>query len=280
MWADRQYSYVPPSSSGFPRSMMRDLLISLIAVSVLQFVGNLLLEGGVTEFFGLSRLGLSRGYIWQPVSYIWLHGGLLHLLLNLLGLYVFGRDLEQVIGSRSFLRLFIGSGLAGGLGWIVLSGSTGAVCIGASGAVFGILGAFTAFYPERRITLLVFFVLPVTLAAKWLALGLAVFTLFSLMGGGGQVAHAAHLAGGVVGYIYARQRQGLGWLPYVGGGSFFKKLRMRRSRRRFTMMHDNEDLPPSPEIIDEILEKLHRRGLRSLTERERRILDRASRHMR
>ncbi len=282
MWADRQYDYYSgPPRPAFPPSMMRSLLISLIAVFVVQLLADAFLQGGFSAVFGLSRWGLGRGFIWQPVTYIWLHSGrnLFHLLFNLLGLYVFGRDLERAIGSKAFLWLFTGSGLAGGLGWVVLSGAPGAVCIGASGAVFGIMAAFATFYPERRITLLLFFVIPVTLAAKWLALGLAAFTLFALFGTDGQIAHAAHLGGGLAGYLYARRRIGLPWLPrfslrglFAGGG-----WRRRSQKRNLRLMPDDEDLPPSPEIVDEILEKLHREGLPALTARERRILERASR---
>ena len=259
---------------------MRNLLISLVVVFVVQLLADVALKGGFSAVFGLSRWGLGRGFIWQPITYIWLHSGqnLFHLLFNLLGLYVFGRDLERAIGGKAFLWLFVGSGLAGGLGWVILSGAPGAVCIGASGAVFGIMAAFATFYPERKITLLLFFVLPVTLSAKWLALGLAAFTLFSLFGTDGQIAHAAHLGGGLAGYLYARRRIGMPWLPRFSLRGLFRGGRRWRKRQGHNLRFmDDDDLPPSPEIIDEILEKLHREGLPALTERERRILERASR---
>ena len=259
-------------------AVVRALLLATAAVYVLQLVADRMTGGVFTALFGLSRAGLRQGGLWQPVSYLFLHGSLMHLLMNLLGLYVFGRELEETLGARRFCGLYFGGGALAGLGWLLISGRAGGPCIGASGAVFGVMGAFAALFPERRITLLLFFVLPVTMTARVLVIVLAAVAVLLLMGGGGNAAHAAHLVGGVAGYAYGRpwRRRG-GWAG--GGGSLGERLADWRARwrRRALKLVAPEELPPDPEEVDRILEKIKVQGLDRLTRRERRALERASR---
>ncbi len=120
---------------------------------------------GLYDLFALSFDGIRRHYYWQPITYMFLHGGFTHLLFNMFTLYFLGPETERSMGSRHFLALYLLSGLLGGLGWIWLSPHPYAACVGASGAIFGILAAFATLYPRRRLTLLIFFIFPVTLQA-------------------------------------------------------------------------------------------------------------------
>ncbi len=266
----------------------------LLQVTVGVFVLGFLLwpqPGGdfspLEQAFGLSRRGLAAGRVWQPLTYLFLHGGFMHLLGNMLGLYFFGSELERRLGSRRFLLLYFGAGVLGGLGWLLLSAGDTTVCIGASGAVFGIIGAFAALYPHRQITLLVFFVLPVTLKARTLALIIGAMSLLLLRGNTGGIAHAAHLAGGVAGYLYGMRIGGghvPGW-PGESGRQWWQGLSSLRARMRrqqfkvFTTPLEDEG-PVDWNEVDRILVKVKTLGMGSLTRGERDVLDRASRQVR
>jgi membrane associated rhomboid family serine protease len=135
---------------------------------------------------------------WTPITYMFVHGGLWHLFFNMLSLYFFGTRVEDRLGSRRFIALYMLSGLGGA----ALSFLTPTVAIvGASGATFGVFLAYAMFWPHDRI--LIWGVIPVE--ARVLVL---LTTLYSLWGGtgsfGGQIAHWAHLGGYAAAYLYLR----------------------------------------------------------------------------
>lgn len=153
------------------------------------------------RLFGLSWAGLQRGFLWQLITYQFLHWNLLHLLVNLFGLWFAARSLEPLLGGRRFLMLYLGSGVVGGLLQILLVPDS--LLIGASGAVCGLIATFAALFPELRITALVFFVLPVRLQAKWLGYAIVVLsTVFLLTGFAPGIGNAAHLGGAIAGYAF------------------------------------------------------------------------------
>jgi len=258
------------------------LLIANFSVFGLQLISDVLAGGSYSEtsfsaIFSLSWWGLRHGRFWQPLSYMFLHGGILHLLFNMLMLYVFGRDMEGKLGPRRFLLLYLACGVIAGTGWLLISGSGKDHCLGASGAVFGIMGAMAAIYPHRRITLLIMLVFPVTMTMRMLAIALGSIALVSLLSSDGNIAHAAHLAGGLAGYLY-------GYQVAIGRGMdprnwFRVRPRRRRGRGHLTILDlpEEEDAAPSPDEVDAVLDKLQREGMAGLTSRERRILERASR---
>jgi len=132
---------------------------------------------------------------WSILTYQFLHAGAMHLLFNMIGLFFFGPRLEVRLGSRHFLGLYLGSGIAGAL----LSVFTPNVAIvGASGAVFGILLGFARYWPQERIY--IWGVLPVP--ARILVIVLAVMSIWLGIGGGGNIAHFAHLGGFLGGWLY------------------------------------------------------------------------------
>jgi membrane associated rhomboid family serine protease len=156
----------------------------------------------------VPRLALSEP--WTVVTYMFLHGGLMHLAFNMLALFFFGPRIEERIGGRSFAILFFLSGITGALLSMFFSGSP---IIGASGGVFGVMLAFAWYWPEERIFL--WGVLPVP--ARILVIGTTVLALFGGFGGRGDgVAHFAHLGGYAGAFLYLR------WLE--------------RGRRRFKEM--------------------------------------------
>lgn len=264
---------------GLP-GMVKVLAIANVVVFLIQSAVDALtpgpfLLGAFSDLFGLSFAGLSQGLVWQPLTYLFLHGNIWHLLFNMLALVMFGSALERDLGSRRFLGLYLMTGLIGGLGWLTIqtaSVGTVGVCVGASGAVYGILGAFAALHPRERIQLYIMLVLPVTMTARTLALLLGVTALVLTVINEGNVAHAAHLAGGIAGWLTAR-RIGKGDAGHEAGAMARHRTRMKK---KLKMIVNREAAPPSPEEVDRILDKINQQGLGSLTQLERRMLERAS----
>ena len=152
-----------------------------------------------TTWFALSVEGLRHGFVWQLLTYQFMHGGWLHLLLNCWAIYVFGREVEETLGRNSFLTLYFTSGVIGGLfqalAGVLLGGSFAAPVVGASAGAFGLVAAFATLYPERPLMLLLFFIIPLSMRAKFLLLFSAIITLFGLVFPMDNIAHAAHLGG-------------------------------------------------------------------------------------
>lgn len=191
--------------------------------------------------FGLCPPLLADGFIWQGVTYMFLHGSWLHLLLNSLTVLLFGSAVEMELGSRRFLRVFLLGGLVGGLAWAAFDlgvmrlaasdltlapvwvgavvsralahrGVTPdglAICIGASGGVFALIGAYAAIFPKRRIMLFVGW--PLVLKARTVAMLLGVATVAFAIYGLGNVAYLTHLFGGLAGYGYGLRLAAAGW---------------------------------------------------------------------
>lgn len=259
---------------------VRIILVATIAAFLIQLVANLITPHIYAETFGLSLDGLRDGRIWQPITYLFVHDGVLHIIFNLIGVFFFAPDVERAMGSLRFTLLYLACGIVGGLGWLFLS-HPGEVCVGASGAVFGVLGAFAALFPSRQVTLLLFLIFPVTVTAWGLAVILGLVSFALLLSSAGGVAHAAHLGGGLLGFLWgyriARQdaaglvyepRRWLCWIP------------MPRRRRRLRIVRATDLEPPSEKEVDEILDKIGSHGFGSLSEDQRDVLDRASRSYR
>ena len=154
--------------------------------------------------YALSQEGLAEGRWWQFFSHAFLHGNLLHLALNMIGLWVPGRIVERVMGSGRFVALYFISAMAGGVAQMVFSGSN-SMLVGASGAVCGVILAFTTIFPEAERTFLIFFILPLRLRAKYLGWGITMSSfLFLVLNFEPWIGHAAHFGGCVAGYLFAR----------------------------------------------------------------------------
>lgn len=267
---------------------VRFLLIANGIVFVLQWIAGFWFIG----LFSLSSAGIRHLFLWQLVTYMFLHGGFWHILLNMLGLFFFGPETERTLGTRRFVALYLVSGILGGIGWLLLTGNQTGICLGASGAIFGVLGAFAALFPDRPVTLLVFFVLPVTMRARTLAIGLGLFTLLAMIGQPGHIAYAAHLVGGLAGYgyIHFMFQRGLSapmWNPrqwIYGARRAINHLYWRWHRRKFKVISSpsawEDDQEPSQQEVNAVLEKISKWGMNHLTRREQDILNRASRRRR
>ena len=249
----------------------------IIAINVIVFFLQLICGAAHFTYFedylALSAAGLRRGFLWQAVTYMFLHGGIWHILINLFILWFFGREVEYFIGPKYFTRLYFMAGIFGAALWFVFNFNSYAPVIGASAAVLGCVIAFATLFPDREVTLLVFFILPVSLKAKYLALVAIAFDVVPLLQGTDLgVAHLAHLGGAAFGYLYIKQL-GYGttprWLAWFQNAAARLKPRPRPSPRNMS----SEEFVR--EEVDPILDKIAREGMQSLTRRERKILESA-----
>jgi membrane associated rhomboid family serine protease len=152
-------------------------------------------------FHGIGFLPLEPGkfYIWQPITYMFLHGNLSHLFFNLFALWIFGQSIETLWGTRRFVTYYFLCGIGAALLHMLVAPNP---VIGASGGVFGILLAFGVLFPNREIFLLF---PPIPIKAKYLVIGYGAFELFNgVFSTQSGVAHFAHLGGMVVGYFLIR----------------------------------------------------------------------------
>lgn len=175
-----------------------------------------------------------RLWLWQPVTYMFVHGDLMHILFNMLGVWMFGVELERMWGTHFFLRYYAVTGLGAAattLLWSLLPMDVStqiyyAVTFGASGAVYGLLVAFALYYPDRPILMFLLFPIP----AKYFVLIIGAIAFMASAGsGGGGVAHTAHLGGLVVGYLYLRGSRGI----VSDLKSRYLRWKMQRLRKRF-----------------------------------------------
>ena len=166
-------------------------------------------------YFALSVEGLRHGFVWQLLTYQFMHGGLLHLLLNCWAIYVFGREVEETLGRNRFLTLYFTSGVIGGLfqalAGVLFGGHFAAPVVGASAGAFGLVAAFATLYPERPLMLLLFFIIPVSMRAKFLLLFSALLTVFGIVFPTDNIAHAAHLGGMITGIVFVRYASHWHW---------------------------------------------------------------------
>ena len=237
---------------GFITPGVKVLVLVCAGVFLVETLASLL--GGSTavnwiiKWFGLIPSAVVPGLrIWQPFTYIFLHGGLMHLLINMLMLWMFGRDLELIWGRRRFYNYFFLCGVGAGLINVLVKTiplffgrpPSDIPTIGASGAIFGILIANAILFPDRRIWL---FPLPVTIPMRPYVAVMGAIEFFGTLGAGGDnIAHICHLGGMLIGWLYLRR------------GSFLHRFRNtysdwrhERNRRRFEIyMRNHKNEPPS-----------------------------------
>ncbi|MBU1925288.1 MAG: rhomboid family intramembrane serine protease [Candidatus Omnitrophica bacterium] len=206
--------------------------------------------------------------VWQLVTYLFLHQGLWHLVINMLMLWMFGSVIENIWGSRQFLFFYFFCGAGAGLCSFLFSGSSFMPVVGASGAIFGILVAYALMFPDNIILLFLIFPMKMRHAILVLA-GINLLGAVSASGGG--IAYFAHLGGGLFGYLYLRGEHLKRKFAY---GNIFKNRKYSRSKK--TPQRDN---PPAEldKEVDVILDKISRNGINSLSDGERKILELKSR---
>lgn len=287
----RRTVYRPGAPGGIGIDMrlttwVKRLLIANAVVYLVMALG-ILPPGWTIRALGFAVPGLLR-HPWSPLTYMFVHGGFWHLFFNMVAVFFFGPPLEREWGSSFFIKYYLAAGLGGALFSLLLYPMIGpSVVIGASGAVFGLLLAFALNWPNAPIY--IWGILPVP--AKWFVSVLGALAFIStLSGGGGGVAHWAHLGGLATGFVYLRfgervkhRLERLLWKSKQGPVKIQEARGTRsaeersasgRSRRRRRAEGDSLD------EIDRILDKIRENGMDSLTSEERSFLDEMSRRYR
>jgi membrane associated rhomboid family serine protease len=221
------------SSFSFGPGPISTALQALIGANVVVFVAQGLFPV-VTAVLGLHPAFVIHSFwIWQLATYMFLHGGIFHIVFNMLALWMFGAELERTWGTRYFLKFYFVTGIGAGMLTVLFSLLPFAFArqlqdvniIGASGAIYGLLLAYAIYFPDRPILLIVFWV-PARLCVTILG-AIAVFASLSEAGG---VANATHLGGLLVGYLYLK---GARVDPLSEMKYRYLKWKMNRLRKKF-----------------------------------------------
>jgi membrane associated rhomboid family serine protease len=235
----RRYPSTREMSYSFGPGPLSPAVKALVAINVGVFVLLWFLPGlakqDVIRYLGLYPVAIFRQFhIWQPVTYMFLHGTIGHVLVNMLMLWMFGTELERMWGTRAFLRYYFATGVAAAISTILCSlvpltvtaGIFNTVTIGASGAIYGLLLAYGLSFPNRPI--LMYFVFPVP--AKYFVMIMGAIALLSSTGDSGGVAHITHLGGLVAGYLILRGRH---FHPMDDARYWYLRWKMDRAKKKF-----------------------------------------------
>jgi membrane associated rhomboid family serine protease len=217
--------------SGYFPAGVKWLLIINTVVFALWTLSPDGVQIAVRDNFALQKT-LGFGLLWQLVTYLFLHGGIWHLVFNMLTLWMFGTPLEQTWGRRNFLKYYFICGIGAGICDLVLSMITRSTIptIGASGAIFGLLLAFGVCFPDQ--TVLMGFLFPIK--AKYMVMIYAAVELWMSMGVNSGVSNIAHLGGMAIGFIYLKSnlpRMRRITLPDWRGA--YRQWKLQRAKKKF-----------------------------------------------
>jgi rhomboid family protein len=238
------------------------LIIANVAIFLLGWIlpelnKYMVIYGGL-----VPELFLKHFFLWQPVSYMFLHGGFMHLFFNMFALWMFGTELERQWGTKFFLKYYFISGIGAGILSALIQPASQIPTIGASGAIYGLLLAFALMYPNRIVYLN--FLIPIKV--KYFVMIFAAIELFSSIGGGGDgVAHITHLSGMIFGYLFLfwnqkknkrapRKKVTFHW------GSKTKDFSKNTPKKKFR----NEE-----EELQSLLTRINKDGYKTLSEEEK-----------
>ncbi len=239
---------------GFGPPVTPPVVKQLLIANAIVFLFQVLNRGALEPVFSVVPVAFWQGALWQPFTYMWLHGGLGHIAANLFVLWMFGSPLAMVWGAKRFLRFYLSCGVGAGLiiaTWPALpvlfdTGTPPAYLmptLGASGAVFGVLLAYSLTWPDRTIMLIF---PPVAFRAIWL---IPLLFFMEIYFGPPNVSHVGHLGGVLVGWLLLRRRGEARMLPSLDQVKWrWRRWRMRRRLRavrndemRFRSRYDDDE---------------------------------------
>jgi membrane associated rhomboid family serine protease len=267
----RTFSHEPINFKNMPPAI-KLLIVMNTAVFALSFV----VGGHFFDMFGLvPQHVLVDRWVWQPVTYLFIHGGFMHLLFNLFALWMFGMPVEAQWGQAEFLKYYFLCGLGAAAASVAMAPHSLVPVIGASGPVYGMLVAFAMLYPDAVVYL--YFLIPVKAAHMAIIFGLIEF-FSGATGSNPGVARFAHLGGMVTGYVYIRWW----WVIKLRTKTLYQSLvdkdapRARAPRRvaaaKPALAEAQERAEAQMAEIDRILDKILVSGIDSLTDEEKTIM--------
>ncbi len=230
----RRYPSPQVSSFSFGPGPVSTALKAIIGANVVMFVVRTFLRDATDDLLGLHPILVVQKYeVWQVATYMFLHGGIFHILFNMLALWMFGTELERIWGTRYFLKFYFVTGIGAGILTVLFSflpfaydSLYAANIIGASGAIYGLLLAYALYFPDRPIYMYLLFPIP----AKVFVAIMGAIAFFSSIGDTGGVANATHLGGLAVGYLFLKSNRvhPLSELKYR-----YLKWKINRVRKKF-----------------------------------------------
>jgi len=247
-----QFSYKP--------ALFTDAIKILVSVNfgifLLQTIAST--EGLFFPLFGLvPKLVWSEFMLWQPFTYLFFHGGIWHVLINMFVLWMFGSELERLWGKNHFLKFYFVTGIGAGLITMLFGLNSMTPIVGASGAVYGVLLAYGLTYPNRTIYL--YGIIPIK--SLWFVIGIGIIAFMSSFDDISQISHLTHLSGMVIGYLMLKR-------PIRFNDLWFT---IRKRTLEYKIKHEEKKVTQHQTIereIDRILDKINREGFDSLTEEE------------
>lgn len=247
----------------------------LIAVNLAIFVLIWLLAGPRFEFTIFKTFGLvpqrvwHEGMVWQPITYMFLHGGFWHVAINMFVLWMFGTEIEYRWGRSEFLKYYFVTGVGSGIVTLLFSLNSTVPVVGASGAIYGILLAYGLMFPNRYVY--IYFLFP--LKVKYFVAIIGGIAFFSSLGtSGSNISHMTHLSGMIIGFFYIKQDWRLDFL----------KNHLKKNKRKSTLNNIKKaerEINDFRTEIDRILDKINKVGYDNLTEDEKELLYQASKHL-
>ncbi|MBT3232193.1 MAG: rhomboid family intramembrane serine protease [Calditrichaeota bacterium] len=258
-----RYNIGGPGGPGNLPPAVKGLLIANGIVFLLQGFFN---PAIVNSMFGLVPANFWRGAVWQPLTYMFMHAGLMHILFNMLMLWMFGSVLESAWGKKEFIRFYFLTGIGAGLSNCFLTPSMPTPIIGASGSMYGLLAAYGILFPDTRIY--ISFLIPIR--AKYVVLIFGFLSLMSSFGNSGDgIAHIVHLGGMVIGVIYLKRKD---FARLLG-----RKIKSYQVKHKQTVVQKEQESDEQlRQEVDDLLDKINEVGMNKLTTREVHRLKKAS----
>ncbi len=280
-------------TSSYITPVVKSLLISNVVVYFLAnfldnfTIGDFLFSDFLRKFLFLYPFETKDFGIWQVFTYMFMHGGIWHLLFNMFALWMFGSELENLMGSSKFLFYYTICGVGAGIANLFIAPIFASVgpTVGASGAIYGVLVAFGLLFPDR-IVFMYFIPLP---AKIFVGIYMAIELYSGITGTNDGIAHFAHLGGAAVGFIFLifdkESSSGQNLFQYIFGNVKRKKhdngfsytIENETSHRRYD---DDYKYRANQEVINKILDKISKTGYSSLTEEEKKVLYEESKKIR
>ena len=303
MLDDRDYMRRRPEPENTVRTGLK-CVYALIAINVAAYIFTIGQQQFAADVLWLSADHFIGGMFWQPLSAMFMHAGLSHILFNMWGLYIFGGIVAPRLGGKAFLALYLSTGLLGNLVWLAAAWNSPAVLCGASGAVMAVTAAAAVMAPETPM-LLLFIPFPIKLRTMAIVF-FALEVVMELSGGQAGVANLVHIVGFIGGYLFIKFffRREMLWDPLaaLGGRRGYRPPPNRNSGSGDASgwtYHRRPDREPdygpnfstdsnfgfngtrvSQRELDYLLDKISRTGINSLTEQELQRLKQAREEMR
>ena len=233
------------------------ILVSInIGIFLLQTLSRV--ENLFFPLFGLvPKLVWSEAMIWQPFTYLFFHGGVWHVLINMFVLWMFGSELERLWGKKEFLKFYFFTGIGSGIATMVFNLYSTIPVVGASGAVYGVLLAYGVTYPNRVVYL--YGIIPIK--SIWFVFGIGLIAFTSSFNNLSQVSHITHISGMIIGYILLKRPIRINEMLF-----FIRKQALEfQSKRESKVVLKHQEIERD---LDKILDKINIDGFESLTKEE------------